>query len=107
MRDINYQNEFDGVWACASLLHLTKDDAVLALQKLVASLKYGGILYASWKKGEGERDDEYERYYSDLGEAEIERIIEQTNTQMLKCWISSDALSRQNQSWLNVLLKKM
>src|SRR6056297_2319217 len=45
--DIDYINEFDGIWACASLIHVRKKDMKSILLKLKDALKDNGILYAS------------------------------------------------------------
>ena len=41
--DVSEQEEFDGIWACASLLHLPMPDLVTALRKLLAALKKTAI----------------------------------------------------------------
>ncbi|HEU0072728.1 MAG TPA: methyltransferase domain-containing protein [Dehalococcoidia bacterium] len=46
---------FDGVWACASLLHVPKSDVATALAEAFRVLKEGGVLFTSMS--EGEEDD--------------------------------------------------
>ena len=48
-QDITWQKQFDGVWACSSLLHCTFDELPDILQKVSDSLKDNGILYLSFK----------------------------------------------------------
>ena len=55
IEDMNYENEFDAVWACASLLHVAKSDMHKILEKAMKALRVGGVLYASWKYGKSER----------------------------------------------------
>ena len=43
----------DGVWAKASLLHLQRDDAALALAEVRRTLRPGGVLFVSLKAGSG------------------------------------------------------
>ena len=43
----NFIHEFDGVWACASLIHLPERDLKVALTKLTNATKSGGVLYFS------------------------------------------------------------
>ncbi len=45
--DMDYTDEFDGVFACASLLHLNDTDLPIVLEKIYKSLKENGILYCS------------------------------------------------------------
>ncbi len=43
--DLCFSNEFDAVWACASLLHISKDMLEMVLRRIATALKGGGILY--------------------------------------------------------------
>lgn len=47
---INDIEKFDGVWCCASLLHVSPADFEVSLTHLVNSLKKGGVIYFSIKK---------------------------------------------------------
>lgn len=44
---------FDGVWCCASLLHIKKEDARKVLLGFNRILKDGGIAFVSLREGEG------------------------------------------------------
>ena len=73
-QDITWQNVFDGVWACSSLLHCYKDELPTVLQKVADSLKSTGTLYVSFKYGdfEGTRNG---RYFTNLTESMLEDLI--------------------------------
>jgi SAM-dependent methyltransferase len=45
---------YDGVWASAVLLHLSRDEMGVVLRRLHACTVAGGTLYASLKEGDGE-----------------------------------------------------
>jgi SAM-dependent methyltransferase len=49
--DMDYVDEFDGIWACASLLHVAREDLPDVFRRLERALKKGGVLYASFKVG--------------------------------------------------------
>jgi SAM-dependent methyltransferase len=49
--DMDYVDEFDGIWACASLLHVSRVDLPDVFRRLERALKKGGVLYASFKVG--------------------------------------------------------
>ena len=53
--------KFDGIWACASLLHLKSSELSPVFKKLSQMLKQNGIIYTSFKYGdfEGERNGRY------------------------------------------------
>lgn len=54
MRDLEFEDEFIGVWACASILHLPVDDIEIVFKKVFKSLKKDGIFYLSFKYGEND-----------------------------------------------------
>lgn len=55
---------YDGIWACASLLHAPASDLVNILARIKRALRPGGIFTASFKAGRGEGRDELGRYYN-------------------------------------------
>ncbi len=70
---------YDGVWACASIANLDKEDVHVTLAEFRRVLKDDGILFVSIKLGEGERkvpDQAGERFYSFFSPEEIEKLIE-------------------------------
>lgn len=104
IEDIKYNNEFDAIWACASLLHLKSNKLVDVFNKCYKALKNDGVMYVSFKYGdfEGIVDD---RYFTYLTEETFTNIINQTNFKIAKLWINEDKLNR-DVKWLNVVLKK-
>lgn len=65
----------DGIWACASILHVAKRELPDVLRKMADAAKDGGILYASFKYGEfeGVRDG---RYFTCFTEEGFRRVAE-------------------------------
>jgi SAM-dependent methyltransferase len=53
--EMDWVGAFDGVWACATLLHLPRADLPAALANIRRALKPGGVFYCSFKEGDGER----------------------------------------------------
>jgi SAM-dependent methyltransferase len=45
---------YDGVWSCACLFHVAREDLVTVLGRLAAATRSGGRIHASFKEGEGE-----------------------------------------------------
>ncbi|HBP24989.1 MAG TPA: SAM-dependent methyltransferase, partial [Oribacterium sp.] len=56
-QELDYKEDFSGIWACASLLHVPERQQAEVLQRLIHALTPGGVLYASWKYGETERTE--------------------------------------------------
>ena len=46
--DLEFDNVFDGVWACASLLHVKKKDIHDIINKVSRSLVKDGVLYKNY-----------------------------------------------------------
>lgn len=104
-QEINFVDVFDGIWACASLLHVPTDEMDLVLNKLKDSLKDNGIMYASFKYGnfEGIRNG---RFFNDFTERESVELFEKNGFQVLKTWITEDSRPERDENWVNILLSK-
>lgn len=100
-------NKYDGIWACSSILHLSKDALLTVLKKIAAALKDSGVVYTSFKYGdfEGERNG---RYFTDFTiEAFKEYIQEISELQIEEYWITGDVRpGRGEEKWLNLILRK-
>lgn len=101
---LDYDNEFDAVWACASLVHVDIGEITDVLFRIQRALKKKGILYASWKYGKGERI-ENQKYYADYDEESINNLFSDALIKVAKIWISDDNLIRASK-WLNVIGEK-
>ncbi len=106
--DISFENKYDGVWACSSLLHVPIEELHDAISRLTRSLKMDGILYTSFKYGKGEhyRSD---RHFVDFDEDGFDALIkEHPELSVIKYWKTSDVRpGREDEKWLNILLKKI
>ena len=99
--------KYDGIWACASILHLAWADLVVVMQKIVRSVKGEGVIYTSFKYGQftGERNG---RFFTDLDEEGLARLLKEVGgLEVKELWITGDVRpGRGEEKWLNVLLKK-
>jgi methyltransferase domain len=106
-QDINFDKRFDGIWACASLLHLSKEDLIEVINKLKLAMTSRGVLYISFKYGEfcGIRNG---RYFLDLTEGVLNKIIGIVGGLKVKeTYISVDVRpGRENEKWLNAIITK-
>jgi 2-polyprenyl-3-methyl-5-hydroxy-6-metoxy-1,4-benzoquinol methylase len=105
--EMNFSHEFDGVWACASLLHVEKYKLSDVLKRVFLSLKENGILYASFKYGTEEREKDG-RYFVDLDEVSVRELLEMDGMfQVLECELTGDVRDgRGNEMWVNVVGRK-
>ncbi len=74
--DLSYHQEFDGIFACASFLHLNDEDLLICLRKVTQALKADGILYISFKYGESPRIKDG-RFFNDMTEERFFQICSQ------------------------------
>lgn len=105
--EITEHNCYHGVWACASLLHIPYNQLHQVFQNLANALKPSGVIYASFKYGEGERHEDG-REFTDLTETCLKIIINQIPTlRIYKLWLTQDRRPSHSETlWLNVLLTK-
>jgi len=103
MRNLGFRNAFfDGVWCCASLLHLPKADAVFALQEIRRILKLGGMFILSIQEGnnEGWEDGSIpgaQRFFARYQENEMRNMLSTNKFAILK--IDSSQTAERN--WLS------
>lgn len=103
--DIDYNNEFEGIFACASLLHLDNKDLIVVLKKISSALKQNGILYTCFKYGDSTRVDKG-RFYNDMNEEKFLDLMKNIeNLKIIKYWISEQYKS--NTRFLNYIIKKV
>lgn len=66
---------FDAIWASGTLLHVPKAGLPALLANLAHALKPGGLLFATFKAGEGEARDKLGRFYAYYSLAELESLF--------------------------------
>lgn len=106
-QEMNFYEEFEAVWACASLLHVNDREIDDVLERIVRSLKRDGVFYASFKYGdkEEERGGRYFRYHN---EESFKKLIQNHDRlELIKMFKTVDArIDRGDEYWLNVLMRK-
>lgn len=106
-QELNEIDKYDGIWACSSILHLSKLELVTIFEKMIQALKHDGIIYTSFKYGtyEGERNgrnftdftiETFTSFISKIREINIEEY-----------WITGDVRpGRGEEQWLNIILRR-
>lgn len=107
-QDWKSEAKYNGIWACSSILHLDKSELKQVIGNIRDALLPSGIFYTSFKYGnfEGDRNG---RYFTDLTEASFAELInEVSGFEIIEEWITSDVRpGREEEKWLNVILKKI
>lgn len=108
MRILNFsENVFDGIWVCASFLHIHKKDAMDTLIGLRRILKPGGLMYVNVEKGTQEkflRKREYKnepRLISFYTEREFEELIKTCGFNIFKKIVDEDSYG-----WIKIFATK-
>jgi len=105
--DLEYVEEFDGIWASASLLHVPKVLMNEVLIKFSRSLRTNGILYFSMKEGKQEEIING-RYFNFMIQSELQDILEShADFELVEIWITSDRQTGRNSyNWINTIARK-
>ena len=106
--ELELKEKFHGIWACASLLHIKREDLKIVLNNLYNNLDDNGVFYMSFKYGEKEYVDDKNRYFNCFtDESIISFINENTKYNILGLYITEDKLGRVNEvKWLNLICNK-
>lgn len=103
-----WEDKFTGIWACASLLHVPFKALPYLMTDLIKTLKFEGIIYASFKHGDAERYDG-ERFFCDMNEGRLLEMLHQLYidcTIEYDCWVTSDLRQDRDDEWFNVMITK-
>ena len=107
-QELNAIDTYDGVWACASILHLPKEELKEVIRKISTALKQNGVLYTSFKYGvfEGVRQD---RYFTDFTKETLTDFwADISSFQIFDTWITQDVRpGREEEQWINLLARRI
>ena len=105
--ELDEQNQYDGIWACASILHMSEKEPPGIFRKMHQAVKKDGLIYTSFKYGsfEGERNGSY---FTDFTEEKFTDFIRKiSGFRIEKMWITGDVREgRGDERWLNILLRR-
>jgi SAM-dependent methyltransferase len=105
-QEMDFRNEFEGIWACASLVHVPRRDVSDVLRRLARALKPLGILYVSLKEGKGEIITPDGRLFCNYSLTEFAELLTADGLfKVAKVW-KSKAVDSSGQDWLNFLARK-
>lgn len=105
--ELDEVEEYDGIWACASILHVEKKQLPDIIKKIAVAVKKGGVVYISFKYGdfEGVRNGRFFTYLTEESFGEILKEIPELTID--KVWTSADVRAeRTEEKWLNIVLRK-
>lgn len=102
--ELEFLNKFEGIWACASLLHVPRQEIKHILSLVFNSLKLHGILYLSFKYGKTEII-ENDRLFINYDEELLTELLDIFSVEIVKIWVTKD--KNRELKWLNGLVRKI
>ncbi|MBQ7308406.1 MAG: class I SAM-dependent methyltransferase [Clostridia bacterium] len=106
VQDFCFNTKFNGIWACASLLHIKKENLKDVFKNCCLHLKTGGVFYFSFKLGNfcGERNG---RYFVDMDKTLLNELIKGLDFEVKKIEYTLDVRKDRDDKWINVILIKL
>lgn len=106
-QELDACDKYDGIWACASILHLPRPELTDVIRRIGKALKADGVLYASFKYGdyEGIRNG---RYFADFTEDTLKTFWLFPGLKIFDMWVSRDVREdRKERQWINTLARRI
>ncbi len=104
--EIEEKSCYDGIWTCASLLHVPRSELGNNMFRLWRALKPGGTWFVSFKYGDSDRYVDG-RYFCDMNEELLTSIVESVaNLGVDIMWSSTDIRKGEKGQWINALLQR-
>ena len=102
--ELDYTEEFDGVWACASLLHVPSAELPEVLGRVRRALRREGVFFCCFKEGEfeGERDG---RRYTDMTPRRLGDLLESCGFSVIELW--ENVAEETGVRWVNAVSRRI
>ncbi len=98
------EEKFDGIWACASLLHVPRSELSVTFKRLLQMLKDDGVIFVSFKKGQTEQVRNG-RFFNDMTEEQLrEHMYLVRGLDLKSVWETDDVRPDRDERWLNAIL---
>lgn len=103
--ELSAVEEYDGIYACASLTHVPRNELGPIIARVHAALVKGGLVWASFKTGTAEGHDALGRYYNYLSTKELHNYWDDNGDWSLielECW-TGGAYDKRPTSWTAIV----
>lgn len=100
------EQSFDGIWACASLLHVERTEIENIIRKYINHLQPNGIFYMSFKNHSEDFDNEG-RYFTCFDKIRLEKLFSQINeVEIINLTETLDVRNSKGQ-WISAIIRKV
>lgn len=103
---LDIHETFDGIWACASLLHLPRADLPDIFARFIAALKVNGVWHLSFQWGTSERQASG-RHFTDFDADTFQAFIQAFPQMKMIHLMKTHDKQNHEIGWLNVVLQKV
>jgi len=105
--DMAWNEEFDGIWSSACLLHCLRSEIEPVMDRFIRALKPNGIWYLSFKEGGGESiDPETNRVFNSYTVESLGELISRFPAIVpINIWSQSSSDTDET-NWVNALVRK-
>ena len=105
---LDERDKYDGIWCCASLLHVELENLADIFNRLKTALKTDAVLYVSFKFGNNTREVKGRRF-TDMDDIKLKAALDDVaGLGVIKTWQTKDLRADRNQDvWFNALLTKL
>ena len=98
--------KYDGIWANASLLHLSIDEIYKFILVAISILASNGVIYISFKKDIYSGYDAEGRFFSSFSIEIFRSMIKNKSITIRECWDTGDRLNRKDTVWCNIVAQR-
>ena len=98
------EKSLDGIWLCAALLHLPRNEVTGALEEIRRVLRPNGVLYLSVQQGDGEGWKESEqggRFFYYYQSEELVGLLEAAGYRIQEHWVKVEPWA----TWINLVAR--
>ena len=99
---MDWQDEFNGIWASACLLHVARSDLPATFGRFAHALAVDGVWYISMKFGDTTRELDG-RTFTDVTEIEMRELLEVAGMNVRDIWLTADVRPGREDRWVNAL----
>lgn len=99
---MDWQLQFNGIWASACLLHVARSDLPATFGRFANALAVDGAWYISMKFGETTRALDG-RTFTDVTETEMRDLLEAAGMSIQDIWLTDDVRAGREDRWVNAL----
>lgn len=104
-QDFDSMLMYHGIWACASLIHVPREELVDAVQRLINATLHGGVIYMSFKRGKDHTDSSGREFTCFTTLEALQFIGEFSDVDFVEMWVTESKKSLGDE-WINIIVKR-